>query len=39
MFVRTGYASAMAFIMLLIILLLTALAFWTSRRWVHYQGK
>jgi multiple sugar transport system permease protein len=39
MFVRTGYASAMAFIMLLIILFLTALAFWTSRRWVHYQSK
>jgi multiple sugar transport system permease protein len=39
MYVRTGYASAMAFIMLLIILSLTALAFWTSRRWVYYQGK
>jgi multiple sugar transport system permease protein len=29
----------MAWIQLLIVLLLTALAFWTSKRWVHYQGK
>ena len=34
-----GYASAIAWIQLLIVLLLTALAFWTSRYWVHYQGK
>ncbi|MEO6436573.1 MAG: sugar ABC transporter permease [Tepidisphaeraceae bacterium] len=38
-YVRMGYASAMAFIMLLIILALTALAFVSSRRWVHYQSK
>ena len=36
---RMGYASAMAWIQLVIVLLLTAAAFWTSRRWVHYQGK
>jgi len=36
---RMGYASAMAWIQLLIILALTGVAFWTSRRWVHYQGK
>jgi multiple sugar transport system permease protein len=36
---RMGYASALAWIQLLIILALTGLAFWTSRRWVHYQGK
>jgi multiple sugar transport system permease protein len=36
---RMGYASAMAFIQLMIILTLTAVAFWTSKRWVHYQGK
>ena len=33
-----GYASAMAWVLLLIILALTGLAFWTSRRWVHYQN-
>jgi len=39
LFLRMGYASAMAWIQLLMILGLTGLAFWTSRRWVHYQGK
>jgi multiple sugar transport system permease protein len=38
-YLRMGYASALAVIQLLIILSLTALAFWTSKRWVHYQGK
>jgi len=38
-FLRMGYASAMAWIQLLMILFLTAIAFWTSKRWVHYQGK
>lgn len=38
-FLRMGYASAMAWLQMLLILLLTALAFWSSRRWVHYQGK
>ena len=38
-FLKMGYASAMAWIQLLIILALTALAFWSSKRWVHYQGK
>ena len=38
-FLRMGYASAMAWIQLLLILTLTALAFWSSKRWVHYQGK
>ena len=33
---RMGAASAMAVIQLLIILLLTALAFWSARKWVHY---
>jgi oligogalacturonide transport system permease protein len=36
---KMGYASAMAWVQLLIILTLTALAFWSSRKWVHYQGK
>lgn len=38
-FLRMGYASSMAWVQLLIILALTGLAFWSSRRWVHYQGK
>lgn len=38
-FLRMGYASAMAWVQLLIILALTGIAFWTSKRWVHYQGK
>jgi multiple sugar transport system permease protein len=33
---KMGYASAMAWVQLLIILTLTALAFWSSRKWVHY---
>jgi multiple sugar transport system permease protein len=38
-YMRMGYASAMAWVELLLILGLTAIAFWSSRRWVHYQGK
>lgn len=38
-FLRMGYASAIAWIMLLVILALTGIAFWSSKRWVHYQGK
>jgi multiple sugar transport system permease protein len=34
-----GEASAMALIQLCIILALTAVAFWSSKKWVHYQGK
>ena len=36
---RMGYASAMAWIQLLAILALTALAAWSSKKWVHYGGK
>jgi oligogalacturonide transport system permease protein len=36
---RIGYASAMSWIMLLIVLALTAIAFWSSRHWVHYERK
>jgi multiple sugar transport system permease protein len=36
---KMGHASAMAWIQFLIILALTGLAFWSSKRWVHYQGK
>jgi len=38
-YLNLGMASAMAWIQLIIILFLTALAFATSSRWVHYQGK
>ena len=34
-----GYASAMAWVLVIIIGLLTALAFRTSGRWVHYAGE
>jgi len=35
-FMRMGYASAMAWILFLIILVLTVIVFRTSKRWVHY---
>jgi multiple sugar transport system permease protein len=38
-FLKMGYASAMAWVQLLIVLGLTGIAFWSSRHWVHYQGK
>ncbi|HEV7300884.1 MAG TPA: sugar ABC transporter permease [Tepidisphaeraceae bacterium] len=36
---KMGYASALAWVQLLIVLILTAIAAWTSKHWVHYQGK
>ncbi|HEX4054400.1 MAG TPA: sugar ABC transporter permease [Tepidisphaeraceae bacterium] len=38
-YLKMGYCSAMAWLQLLVILGLTAIAFWSSKRWVHYQGK
>jgi multiple sugar transport system permease protein len=38
-YLKMGYASAMAWIQLLIILALTGLLFWASRRMVHYRGQ
>lgn len=38
-YLKMGYASAMAWVQLLVVLVLTALAFWSSKKWVHYQGK
>jgi multiple sugar transport system permease protein len=35
---RMGYASAMAWLLMIAIGSLTALAFWTSKYWVHYAG-
>jgi multiple sugar transport system permease protein len=39
LYLKLGYASAMAWIMLVIVLALTAIAFWSSRHWVHYERK
>ena len=36
---KMGYASSMAWILFLIIMILTALIFASSKRWVHYQDK
>jgi multiple sugar transport system permease protein len=38
-YLNMGYASAMAWVQLLLVLALTALAFWSGKRWVHYQGR
>jgi len=38
-YLKMGYASAMAWVQLLLVLSLTALAAWTGKRWVHYQGR
>jgi len=34
-YLKMGYASALAWVQLLIILALTGVAFWSSKRWVH----
>ncbi|UUZ80200.1 sugar ABC transporter permease [Paenibacillus sp. P26] len=36
---KMGYASAMAWVLFVIVMTLTAVIFVTSKRWVHYQGK
>jgi oligogalacturonide transport system permease protein len=33
-----GYASAIAWVLFLIIMALILLAFWSSRKWVYYAG-
>jgi multiple sugar transport system permease protein len=38
-FLQMGYAAALAWVFLVIVLALTALQFWMSRRWVHYEGE
>jgi multiple sugar transport system permease protein len=38
-YLKMGHASAMAWLLLLIVLALTGVAFWSSRKWVYYQGK
>lgn len=36
---RMGYASALAWVLFLFLLVLTALVFWTSSRWVYYEAE
>jgi multiple sugar transport system permease protein len=36
-YLKMGYASAMAWILFVIILVLTVIVFKTSKKWVHYQ--
>jgi multiple sugar transport system permease protein len=38
-YLHMGYASALGWIQLLLVLALTGIAFWSSKRWVYYQGK
>jgi multiple sugar transport system permease protein len=38
-YLQMGYASAMAWIMLLIVLALTGIALWSSKSWVHMESK
>jgi multiple sugar transport system permease protein len=38
-YLKMGYASAMAWVQLIIVLALTALAFWGGKRWVHLPGE
>jgi multiple sugar transport system permease protein len=33
-----GYATALAWVLFLVILAMTGLAFWSSRHWVYYEG-
>jgi multiple sugar transport system permease protein len=37
-FLKMGYASAMAWVQLVMIMALTAVAFWSARKWVHYEA-
>ena len=36
---QMGYASAMAWVLLIIVLLITGLQFFVARRWVYYEGE
>ena len=37
-YLRMGYAAALAWLLVVAIASATALAFWSSRRWVHYEA-
>ncbi len=36
---KLGKASAMAWVLFVILLIITAIQFWGSKRWVHYEGE
>ncbi len=36
---KMGYASALAWILFVVILIVTAIQFWVSKRWVYYEGE
>ena len=36
---RMGYASAMAWVLFVILLAFTGIQFWQAKRWVHYEGE
>jgi multiple sugar transport system permease protein len=38
-FLQMGYAAALAWLFLVVVLALTAVQFWAARRWVHYEGE
>jgi multiple sugar transport system permease protein len=38
-YLRMGYASAIAWVLMLIVVAVTALTFWSSRYWVHYANR
>jgi multiple sugar transport system permease protein len=38
-YLKMGYASAMAWILFLLVVVLTAVIFLSQKRWVHYQGR
>jgi len=38
-YLRMGYASAMSWVLLVIVLALTGVAFWSSKKWVHHDEK
>jgi len=37
-YLRMGYACAIAWVILLLLLAVTLLVLWSGRRWVHYEG-
>jgi multiple sugar transport system permease protein len=36
---RIGYASAIAWVLFLVIMAATLIQFWLARRWVYYEGE
>jgi ABC-type sugar transport system permease subunit len=38
-FFRMGYASALAWVLFLIIMVFTIIQFWLASRWVYYEGE